>query len=219
MLPRRTEIGTWRWFPWQWPDGVKLGCPGLAGGAGEGQAGYLRSDGSSSVCSTLDRCHHDCDSFCSWLRTLLYQELQKHSTDMLFGLKSLQATHWRATVDYLFFTGNFQYYFPCEVIFSSFLARNKPDCCQVLKDFFGLLGSEVERTKERYSQDNLAFLVSFNAKRRRNKTSPLKPKKESSQDGHVIFSFPSRKFPLNKPLRGWRNGIVVVVPFPLQKAF
>lgn len=53
MLPRRIEIGTWRWFPWQWSDGVKLGCPGLACGAGEGQAGCLGSNGSSSVHSTL----------------------------------------------------------------------------------------------------------------------------------------------------------------------
>lgn len=84
-----------------------------------------------------------------------------------------------------------------------------------MKDFFGLLGSGVER----YSQDNLAFLVSLNAKQSRNKTRPLKPKKESCQDGHVIFSFPSKKFPLNKALWGWRNGIVVVVPLSLQKAF
>lgn len=136
---------------------------------------------------------------------------------MLFGLKSFQATHWRATVGYLFFTGNF-HYFPCDIIFTSFLAINKLDCCQVLKDFFGPLGSGVERTKERYSQDSLAFLVSLNAKQSRNKTSPLKPKKESSQDGHGIFSFPGRKFPLNKPLWGWRNG-TIVVPLSLQKAF
>lgn len=72
----------------------------------------------------------------------------------------------------------------------------RPDCCQVSKDLFGPLGSGVESTKERYSWDSLTFLVFLNAKHSTNKTSPLKP----SQDGHVIFSFPGRKFPLNKPL-------------------
>jgi len=137
---------------------------------------------------------------------------------MLFGLKSLQDTHWRATVNYLFFTGNFHYYFPCEVIFTSFLARNKPDSCQVLKDFFSALGSGVERTKKRHSQDSLAFPVPLNAKRSRNKTSPLKLKKESSQDECFIFSFSSRKFPLNKPLWAQRIGTVVIVSLSHQKA-
>lgn len=65
--------------------------------------------------------------------------------------------------------------------FFSFLARKKPDCCQVSKGLCGPLGSGVESTKERYSQDNLAFLVSLNAKHSRNKTSPLKPKKKKKE--------------------------------------
>lgn len=129
---------------------------------------------------------------------------------MLLALQSLQAMHWRASVDY----------FSQEAFITVFSVKSFFIFHHTLKDM-GLCGREDKGE----SQGSLTLLVSLHEEWSRNNPPPLKKKKKGVEkkefSGWVYFCFifPSRKFPLSNVSRGSRNGTVDVGQVSIQKSF